>query len=136
MPAALRDNLLANPAALRNVLRYHVVVDRVTQADLVRIGGALTALGETVTVTSTASGQVKVNGANIIQPNIPATNGLIHIIDQVLLPASVLTGPNALTGTVASTVTSGVNVPVSAGRAVTTTSTVTSARIITANMRL
>jgi len=133
MPAALRDNLLADPTALRNVLRYHVVVDRVTSADLVRLGRALTALGETVAITATATGHVKVNDATIIQADITASNGLIHTIDRVLLPASVLTGTNALTGTATTTATNSISAPVTSGNAVTTTNTITSARVITVN---
>ncbi len=106
MPAALRERAMANPATLRNILLYHVVVDRVTQADLLRLGSALTALGENVIVTNTGiSGTVRVNNATIIQPDIPASNGLIHIINAVLLPASVLAGTNALTSTGTTTAT-------------------------------
>jgi transforming growth factor-beta-induced protein len=106
-------------------------VDRVTQADLVRIGGALTALGETVTVTSTINGKVKVNNATITQPDILASNGLIHAIDSVLIPPSLLTATNTISGTGIATRTTGA---ATTGQAITTTNSVTTTRMVTASV--
>ncbi|MFN8489393.1 MAG: fasciclin domain-containing protein [Caldilineaceae bacterium] len=130
LPANQRQAILGNPTLLRNILLYHVVVDRVTEANLVQFGRALTALGETVTVTRTANGQVRVNNATIIQPDLPASNGLIQVIDRLLIPTSLLTATNTVTGTVASTTTGGATT----GAALTTTQTVTIPRVITTNV--
>lgn len=130
LPAGQRQAILGNPTLLRNILLYHVVVDRVTEANLVQFGRALTALGETVTVTRTANGQVRVNNATIIRPDVPASNGLIQVIDKLLIPTSLLTATNTLTGTVATTTTGGATT----GAVLTTTQTVTTARVITTNV--
>lgn len=140
LSARQRENIMTNPVLLRNILRYHVVVDRVTQADLARIGGALTALGENVVITNTASGQVKVNNATITQANISASNGLIHVIDSVLIPPSLITATNTVTGTGtitgASAATNNITATgtVTTEQAMTTTGTATTTRIVTINV--
>ena len=81
------NTLLNTPTALVNVLQYHVVADRVTAADLSRLGVALSIQGQSITVTVSSNGVERVNNATIIQRDIVAANGVIHVINGVLLPA-------------------------------------------------
>jgi uncharacterized surface protein with fasciclin (FAS1) repeats len=85
VPSETLDFLLANPDELQKVLLYHVVSGAVPAATVVTIDSAETLLGESVTVTVDGS-SVKVNDANVIATDIAATNGIIHVIDSVLLP--------------------------------------------------
>ena len=77
--------LLKNKAKLATILKYHVVPGRVKSADVA--GKSLqvkTAAGLPVNVDGTFG--VRVNDAHVIQPDIEASNGVIHVIDTVLLP--------------------------------------------------
>lgn len=80
--------LLAAPALLNDLLQYHVVVDRASAAQLIEIAGALTASEEVVDVTLDADGAYYVNDAVIIQADIQAANGLIHVINGLLVPSA------------------------------------------------
>jgi uncharacterized surface protein with fasciclin (FAS1) repeats len=84
LPAGTLNALLADTAALEQVLLYHVVPGNVTSADLPGIAGAGTAAGYPVSFDT--SNGVMVNSSNVILPDVLATNGVIHAIDQVLLP--------------------------------------------------
>lgn len=76
----------ADKGPLSNVLTYHVVPGRITAADLAGQNATpATVQGGTLAVTSGASG-VTVGGANVVQADIAAGNGVIHIIDKVLMP--------------------------------------------------
>jgi uncharacterized surface protein with fasciclin (FAS1) repeats len=88
LPAGLVDALLLpeNKATLAKILTYHVVSGEVMAAD-VTDGDVATVEGQTV-VLSTANG-VTVNGASVIIADVPASNGVIHAIDAVLLPPDV-----------------------------------------------
>ena len=90
VPKAQLDALLADKEALTAVLTYHVVAGRVTSADLVekRYLTAKTVQGETLEID--ARNSVRVNGANVVKADIPATNGVIHVIDTVVLPPSLM----------------------------------------------
>jgi len=82
------DALLADPGALRNILLMHVVPGTVVDADtaLSLVGFDIQAgNGETLTLTL-EDGRLLINGATIIATDIKANNGVIHIIDAVLLP--------------------------------------------------
>ncbi len=83
LPAETLNGLLQNPEKLRQVLLYHVVPGRVRSTDLVA-GKVVTAQGAAVTVNLT--GGVKVNDSSVIATDIEASNGIIHVIDTVLLP--------------------------------------------------
>lgn len=83
LPPGTIDALLADPERLRQVLLYHVVPGRVASTDL-KAGTVPTAQGATVTV-DLANG-VKVNDATVIAADITAVNGIIHVIDTVILP--------------------------------------------------
>jgi uncharacterized surface protein with fasciclin (FAS1) repeats len=88
LPAGVLDALLLpeNQAVLVQILTYHVVPGEVT-SDQVTDGDVATVEGQTVTL-STANG-VQVNGANVVSPDIEASNGVIHGIDAVLIPPGV-----------------------------------------------
>ena len=89
VPKATLDALLADKAALRSVLTIHVVPGRVVAGDIVKANGAMptTVNGQPVDI-KVRSGKVYVNGAQVVTADVPATNGVIHVIDTVLLPAS------------------------------------------------
>ena len=88
VPQETLDALLADPEALRKVLLYHVVPGEVASADLTDGMTAKTAEGEDVVFTVGPDG-VKVNTANVVTPDVAASNGIIHVIDSVLLPPSM-----------------------------------------------
>jgi uncharacterized surface protein with fasciclin (FAS1) repeats len=88
LPAGTLEGLLANPDALRAVLTYHVVAGRVTAADVLALPAATTVQGEDVSIMADPNG-VKVNDAMVIMPDVLASNGVIHVIDSVILPPSL-----------------------------------------------
>ena len=88
LPAGTLDSLLANPEQLRAVLTYHVVAGADTAADVSKLQQAATVEGEDVTIGA-ADGMVQINDATVTQADIMATNGIIHVIDTVLLPPSL-----------------------------------------------
>ena len=75
-----------NREKLTDILTYHVVPGRVTSKDVASLDSASTLQGQKVSV-STQDG-VKINDAKVITADIEATNGIIHVIDTVLMPAS------------------------------------------------
>ena len=83
IPKADLDALLADKAKLTAVLTYHVVPGKVMAAD-VKAGKVKTVQGSEITV-STAGG-VKVDAANVVKTDIAADNGVIHVIDSVIMP--------------------------------------------------
>lgn len=87
VPAEILDFLLANPTELANVLLYHAVSGQVLAEDVVNLTGATTLNGEDVEI-EVIDGQVFVNQAQVIATDILATNGVIHVLDAVLLPPS------------------------------------------------
>jgi uncharacterized surface protein with fasciclin (FAS1) repeats len=85
LPAGTLDTLLQNPDQLRAVLTYHVVSGRVTSADLPNRPSATSVQGAALNFSLNPP---RVNNANIVQPDVHASNGVIHAIDTVLLPPS------------------------------------------------
>ena len=83
-PATL-EALLADPEALSDVLLYHVVAGEVTAADVVELDSATTVQGSDLPIVVDGD-TVMVGGATVITTDIPASNGVIHVIDQVLIP--------------------------------------------------
>lgn len=79
------DNLLANKEALTSVLTYHVAPGKVMAADAAKVDSAKTVQGQPLKI-SVKNGKATVNGANIIKTDIVCSNGVIHVIDAVLLP--------------------------------------------------
>jgi len=86
IPQATLDALLADPSGdLTQILLYHVVPGKVMAADVTDGLEATTVQGSTVNFT-VANGQVMINDANIIMTDIETSNGVIHVIDAVILP--------------------------------------------------
>jgi uncharacterized surface protein with fasciclin (FAS1) repeats len=85
LPAGALEGLLANPEQLRAVLLYHVVPGRVMAEQVVGLESALTAQGGAVSV-QVREGRVSVGSAQVVQADVHASNGVIHVIDTVLLP--------------------------------------------------
>jgi uncharacterized surface protein with fasciclin (FAS1) repeats len=87
LPEGAIDSLLAEPDKLARVLTYHVVPGRVTAADVVGLTTAPTVHGEELPVS--VDGSIHVDGARVITADIEASNGIVHVIDRVLLPAGI-----------------------------------------------
>jgi uncharacterized surface protein with fasciclin (FAS1) repeats len=85
LPEGTVESLLADPDALREILLYHVVPGKVLAADVVMLKSATTAQGSDVDIV-VADGGVRVNDANVVQTDIETSNGVIHVIDAVILP--------------------------------------------------
>ncbi|RIH90925.1 Immunogenic protein MPB70 [Calidithermus terrae] len=86
IPKADLDALLKDKAALTKVLTYHVVAGRVTSAEVVKLKEAKTVQGQNVTI-AVSGGAVTLNGnSKVTAVDIKASNGVIHVIDTVLLP--------------------------------------------------
>jgi uncharacterized surface protein with fasciclin (FAS1) repeats len=86
LPAGTVEDLLKpeNKEKLTKILTYHVVPGKVMSTDLTNGMKAATVEGAEVTITT--EGGVKVNDANVTTADIEATNGVIHVIDAVILP--------------------------------------------------
>ena len=89
LPAGTIETLLKpeNRDQLVAILTYHVVAGKVKAADVVKLSEATTVNGAKVAIT-VADGGVRVNDANVIATDIKASNGVIHVIDTVILPGS------------------------------------------------
>jgi uncharacterized surface protein with fasciclin (FAS1) repeats len=83
IPKATLDALLQDKAALTKVLTYHVVPGKVMAAD-VKAGMVKTVNGQALTVKT--DGGVMVDSAKVVATDVAATNGVIHVIDTVVLP--------------------------------------------------
>ena len=96
LPEGTVEELLKpeNKAQLAAILTYHVVPGKVMASEVVTLSSAVTVNGQSVTITVDDSG-VKVDNANVIQTDIEASNGLIHVIDSVILPAPTPTAVEA-----------------------------------------
>ncbi len=95
LPRGTLNALLANPAQLAAVLTYHVVPGKVLAADVVGLSSATSVQGEAIGIAVT-NGKVVLNGnATVTATDIPATNGVIHVIDTVILPPSMASAPAA-----------------------------------------
>ena len=88
LPAGTLEQLLKpeQKAQLRRILTYHVVSGKVMAADVVKMHSAKAVSGDTITV-SARDGKVLVDKANVVKTDIAASNGVIHVIDAVILPA-------------------------------------------------
>ena len=85
LPAGTVDSLLKDVPKLKAILTYHVVSGKVMAADVSKLTKATTVQGTDVKID--ASSGVKVNNATVTTADVAADNGVIHIIDTVLLPA-------------------------------------------------
>ncbi|MDG1895364.1 MAG: fasciclin domain-containing protein [Fuerstiella sp.] len=88
LPKGTVESLLKpeNKAKLQSILTYHVVAGRVMASDVVKLSGAKTVQGQQVDI-KVADGKVTVDGANVVKTDIETSNGVIHFIDSVILPA-------------------------------------------------
>jgi uncharacterized surface protein with fasciclin (FAS1) repeats len=85
LPPGALDSLIANPGKLKAVLTYHVVASKVMAADVVKIKEARTVQGSSAKVKA-KGGKVMIDGANVVKTDIACSNGVIHVIDSVILP--------------------------------------------------
>ena len=89
LPAGTVESLLKpeNKDQLIAILTYHVVPGKVAAADVVKLDSATTVNGQDVAIHVADNG-VQINNANVIKTDIGASNGVIHVIDTVILPSS------------------------------------------------
>jgi uncharacterized surface protein with fasciclin (FAS1) repeats len=85
VPRETLESLAADPEALKAVLLYHVVDGEARATDVAQLSSAETLNGESVKLDTTDGG-VKVNDARVVQADVTASNGVIHVIDEVLIP--------------------------------------------------
>jgi uncharacterized surface protein with fasciclin (FAS1) repeats len=87
LPAGTVETLLKpeNKAKLQSILTYHVVAGKVMSQDVVKLDSAKTVEGQSVAI-KVVDGGVMVNDAHVIKADIEASNGVIHVIDAVMLP--------------------------------------------------
>jgi len=85
LPEGTVESLLNDIPKLTKILTYHVVSGKVMAADVVNLTSAKTVEGSEVKID--ASNGVKINDSNVTTADVAADNGVIHIIDSVLLPA-------------------------------------------------
>ena len=86
LPPGTVEGLLKNPEALRNVLLYHVADGKYLAADVVSRTTFTMLNGGTVNISNSPTEGVKVNDSKVTATDIAARNGVIHVIDTVLLP--------------------------------------------------
>jgi len=98
VPKATLDALAADPAKLKAVLLYHVVSGNVTAADVVKLTSAKTLNGASVSIKVQGS-TVTINNATVVTPDVLASNGVIHVIDTVLLPPAATAAPQNIVKT-------------------------------------
>ena len=87
LPEGTLDSLLQNIPKLKKIVTYHVAFGDVRAEDLMEIEEAETVEGSIIAIDS--SDGIKLNEAKVVKPDILADNGVIHVIDTVLMPALV-----------------------------------------------
>ena len=87
LPAGTVETLLKpeNKEQLRRVLTYHVVPGKVGAAEVTKMNSAKAVSGDTIKIAA-KNGKVMVNNASVVTPDVGASNGVIHVIDTVILP--------------------------------------------------
>ncbi|MEQ1947019.1 MAG: fasciclin domain-containing protein [Bryobacteraceae bacterium] len=87
LPAGTLESLLKpeNKSKLQQILTYHVVAGRVMASDVTKLSTAKSVEGHTIAITS-MNGAVMINNANIVKADVEASNGVIHVIDTVIMP--------------------------------------------------
>ena len=88
LPPGTVDSLLKpeNKEKLKAILTYHVVAGKVPSTEAVKLKTAKTVNGKELMLDA-SSGKLKVGGANVVQVDIAASNGVIHVVDAVILPS-------------------------------------------------
>ncbi len=85
LPEGTLDGLLKDKEKLKAVLTYHVVSGKVMSAEVVKLSEAKTVQGQSVKFT-VKDGKVKIDNANVAKVDIACSNGVIHVLDSVILP--------------------------------------------------
>lgn len=85
LPKGTVESLLKDKTKLTSILTYHVVSGKVMSKDVMNLKKAKTVQGQDIMI-DTKSG-VKVNNANVVKTDIETSNGVIHVIDTVIIPA-------------------------------------------------
>jgi uncharacterized surface protein with fasciclin (FAS1) repeats len=85
LPAGTVESLLQDKERLAKILTYHVIPGKVMSSDVAGMDSATTVEGGKVTI-KTENGKVMINNATVTNPDIEASNGVIHVIDTVLIP--------------------------------------------------
>jgi uncharacterized surface protein with fasciclin (FAS1) repeats len=85
LSAVQSDALMKDKTKLQSVLKYHVVKGRYTSAELAKMGTVQTLDGKTLKVTS-SDHAIAVDGAHIVKNDVPAGNGIIQVVDTVMIP--------------------------------------------------
>jgi transforming growth factor-beta-induced protein len=87
LPAGTVEMLLKpeNKAKLQSILTYHVVSGSVSSSEVVKLKSAKTVNGQSVSI-KVANGGVSIDGAKVVKADIQTSNGVIHVIDTVILP--------------------------------------------------
>ncbi len=97
LPEGTLEALLNDTDALTAILTYHVVPGEVTSDQVVKLSSAATLNGESVAISVTGDGKVMINDATVTVTDIKATNGVIHVIDAVLIPGASASARDNLT---------------------------------------
>jgi uncharacterized surface protein with fasciclin (FAS1) repeats len=85
LPAGTLESLLQDKEKLTAVLTYHVVAGKVLASDVVKLSSAKTVQGQSVAIDATNG--VHINNAKVVKADIQTSNGVIHVIDTVILPS-------------------------------------------------
>jgi len=85
LPAGTVEGLLKDPDKLKKILTYHVVSGKVMAADVSKMKSAMTVEGSPVKIMA-KGGKVMVNNATVVKADIECDNGVIHVIDTVIMP--------------------------------------------------
>lgn len=89
LPAGTVESLLKDIPKLTAILTYHVVAGKVMAADVMKMDGKTAATVNGALLKISTTGGVKLNGeVNVVKTDIGCTNGVIHVIDSVLLPSA------------------------------------------------
>ena len=94
VPSDVLAGVLNDPELLKSVLLYHVVPGKVNAKQVMSLKSVKTAQGGTLSVSMMGS-KVMINGANVVQADVMACNGIIHVVDTVLLPPMTAMTPPA-----------------------------------------
>jgi uncharacterized surface protein with fasciclin (FAS1) repeats len=88
LPAGTVEGLLKpeNKEKLAGILTYHVVPGSVASSSLTGVADVATVNGATVKIDASTAGVVKINDAMVVAADVPASNGVIHVIDKVIMP--------------------------------------------------
>lgn len=87
VPGETLSDLLKDKEALTGVLTYHVIAGKVTSDEVIKLDEAKTVQGQSVAI-EVKDGKVFIDGAQVVSTDIEASNGIIHVIDSVILPKS------------------------------------------------